>query len=107
VRPCGLDHVEIAVTDAARLEADEHLAGARRLDLDLLEAVAADLAQDDAAIQERRSGEARGLPAGSSATPVVPPPELMPQVALPADADDLLDREAVSRGGLEPEPLDQ
>ena len=47
--PC-LDDVKIAVADPAGFDPDEHLALARRVDLDLLEVETADLAQDDAAI---------------------------------------------------------
>src|SRR5438874_11583870 len=52
MRPAGLDDVQIAVANPARFDADEHLAFARSVDLDLLEAEAPDLAQDDAAIQD-------------------------------------------------------
>jgi len=52
MRPAGLDDMEIAVADAARFDLDEHLAFARSVDLDLFEAEAPDLAQDDAAIQD-------------------------------------------------------
>jgi len=52
VRPPGLDDVKVAVTDPARFDSDEHLAGARTADLDLLQVEAADLAQDDAAIHD-------------------------------------------------------
>src|SRR2546427_9003205 len=52
MRPAGLDDVQIAVANAARFDADEHLAFARSVDLDLFEAEASDLAQDDAAIQD-------------------------------------------------------
>ena len=48
--PAGLDEVEIAMADPARLDTDEHFAFARRIDLDLFEVEAPDLAQDDAAI---------------------------------------------------------
>src|SRR5438132_7614794 len=52
MRPAGLDDVQIGVANAARFDADEHLAFARSVDLDLFEAEASDLAQDDAAIQD-------------------------------------------------------
>src|SRR5712691_3577435 len=62
VRPARLDDVEIAVADPARFDPDEHLAFARRVDLDLFEVETADFAQDDAAIH-----------AGSSSRATLPP----------------------------------
>src|SRR5712691_7281669 len=52
VRPARLHDVEIAMADPARFDPDEHLARARRVDLDLFEVETADLAQNDAAIHD-------------------------------------------------------
>src|SRR3989454_9451688 len=70
MRPAGLDDVQIGVANAARFDADEHLAFARSVDLDLFEAEASDLAQDDAAIQDWSPSKCIRRPDGH----IIPPP---------------------------------
>ncbi len=50
-----LDHVQVAVTDARRLDPDEHLARSRLADLDLLESDLAGRDEDYAALSHERS----------------------------------------------------
>ena len=50
-----LDHVQVAVADAGRLDADEHLARPGLVDGDLLERDGAGLAEDYAAVNHERS----------------------------------------------------
>ncbi len=64
MRPAGLDQVQVAVADAARLDPDEDLVFARRVDLDLFEAEAPDLAQDDAAIHDSPPSKCIRSPGG-------------------------------------------
>ena len=66
VSPTGLDDVEIAMTDPTRLDPDEYLAFARRIDLDLFEVEAPDLAQDDAAIHASSRSRAAVPPISAS-----------------------------------------
>jgi hypothetical protein len=66
VSPAGLDDVEIAMADPARLDPDEHFAFARRIDLDLFEAETPDLAQDDAAIHAASRSRAIVPPVSAS-----------------------------------------
>src|SRR5262249_59325514 len=53
--PVLLDHVQVAVADAGRLDPDQHLAGAGRGDIDLLERHDAPLAEDYALVSHERS----------------------------------------------------
>jgi hypothetical protein len=66
VRPARLDHMEIAVTHPTRLDPDEHFVVARRVDLDLFEIEAPDLAQDDAAIHAASRSRATVPPISAS-----------------------------------------
>ena len=66
VSPAGLDDVEIAMADPTRLDPDEHFAFARRIDLDLFEVEAPDLAQDDAAIHAASRSRATVPPISAS-----------------------------------------
>ncbi len=52
------DHVQVAVADARRLDADEHLAGLGRGDVDLLERDHAALAEDYTRVSHERSSSA-------------------------------------------------
>src|SRR4051794_28340767 len=91
VPPVLLDHVQVAVADARRLDADEHLTRPRRVDADLLERDRPRLAEDYAALvaaesQERSRSRMEWAPASarfrsisairfwiSSSTPRCPP----------------------------------
>src|SRR5262249_49945962 len=53
-----LDHVQVAVTDARRLDADEHLARAGLGDVDLLERDLAGRGEDYALVSHERSSSA-------------------------------------------------
>src|SRR5213079_2442511 len=50
-----LDHMQVAVTHAGRVDADEHLAGPRRLDTDLLQDNPTRFDEDYAALNHERS----------------------------------------------------
>src|SRR5437773_1410075 len=66
VRPARLDHMEIAVARPTRFDPNEHLVVARRVDLDLFEIEAPDLAQDDAAIHAASRSRATAPPISAS-----------------------------------------
>ena len=62
----GVDDVEVRVAYAARLDADERLAGAGRLELELLDRDAAGRGQDGAAIQDGSSSSMPRAPTSAS-----------------------------------------
>src|SRR2546427_10278503 len=66
VRPARLDHMEIAVAHPTRFDPDEHFVVAWRVDLDLFEVEAPDLAQDDAAIHAASRSRATVPPISAS-----------------------------------------
>ena len=58
--------VQVGVADAARLDPDEDFLGARRRQLDVLERIAPELAQDDAAIHDSSNVRAAVPPLSAS-----------------------------------------
>ena len=62
----GAHNVEIGVTDAGRLDSHRRLAGTRLVQIDLLDRVAVEVAQDDAAIHDESRSRARVPPMSAS-----------------------------------------